>query len=289
MSANNLKPLLFILAAALAVGCACTENPFSDDDKITPVNRMLSGQVRLNDGSSPAGTFIWLEALNLTTRCEPNGTFKLVLPSASAQPGGGLTGEYALYFYMANYRLVSRKIFLRAGMIQPGIGGIDSKGKIIAEILLTKLVTIATRIVPAFITRAADTLVVVHLDLQGLESSVSCGLPTIVLKQQVLLNGFLLQSQTSPESVYPVVPYPDHARPLNFLPAPLDPLSYRCDCILPAGMLAAGRYTVIPYIIIRQSGLPEPLLTALGPSPESFDARYLAMPFIRSCATLVVE
>jgi len=289
MPAATPKSLLFIFAAALAVGLSCTENPFAGDDKINRVNRTISGQVRLNDSSSPAETWVWLETLNLGTRSEADGTFKLTLPSASAQPGGGLTGEFTLYFYRANYRLATRKIFLRTGTIEPDTGGLDSKGRIIEEILLTKLITLGTRVVPASIPANADTSLFVYLDLQGLVSSTSCGLPTIVMNQAVLLNGFLLQSEARPEIVHTVVPYPEHSRPLNYIPAPLEEVSYGCDYAVRAGMLAAGRYTVIPYVLIRQSALPEELLGSLGPAPESFDARYLALPFTRSCATLVVE
>ncbi len=289
MSAVSPKCLFFILAATLAASLSCTENPFFGDDKITPVNRMLSGQVQLDDGSTPAGSWVWLQTLNLGTRTDSSGAFKLTLPSATAQPGGGLTGEYTLYFYRANFRVATRKIFLRTGTIEPGTGGLDSKGRIIGEILLTKLVTIATRVSPLSIPRSADTTLFVHLDLQGLVSATSCGLPTIVLNQAVLLNGFFLQNEARPEIVRPIVPYPENTRPLNFIPLPLEPVSYNCDYSVRAGMLASGRYSVIPYLVIRQNGLPEALLESLGPSPESFDARYLVLPFTRSCATLVVE
>jgi len=123
----------------------CTSNPiFKDEDSSS--QRIVEGKIRLSDNASPESIFVWLESLDISTYTDEEGAFSLQLPPLQSQPGGGLSGEYNIYYYVGNYALASSSLVLQDGSILREAGDVDSEGNIDETVVLRKLLNIKSEI-----------------------------------------------------------------------------------------------------------------------------------------------
>jgi len=118
----------FFILMSLAMFFGCTENPFYEDVIKSADGLTVAGHVNLSDNTSPDGIYVWMEELNVGTFTDENGDFLLSLPSPSAQPGGGLSGEFNLYYYMGNYKLETQQLLFVRGNIKYGEAKVDEQG-----------------------------------------------------------------------------------------------------------------------------------------------------------------
>jgi len=99
---------------------------------------IVEGKVRLSDNSDPSNVFIWLEGLNISTYTDEAGEFILNIPPPQFQPGGGMSGDFRLFYYVGNYKCTSSSVVIRDGYIDCGVGDVDSEGNVNEIIILTK-------------------------------------------------------------------------------------------------------------------------------------------------------
>jgi len=128
---------MFFLAS-LIIALACTKNPFGDDD-ISSDAQTIHGTVTLQR-DTPDGVYVWLEGFNLGVFSDTNGAFKLKLPSSSQY--ANLTGNFNLYFYVANYAIDTASVVIHNGEVKFALGDLDENGKINRTIHLIKLMHI---------------------------------------------------------------------------------------------------------------------------------------------------
>lgn len=284
---------LFLLAFVLV--SSCTHNPFGDDQIGAP-SAEITGQVLLQDGSSPEGVYVWLEHFAAGTWTDARGQFRLPVSATGAQAGTGVTGSFRLFFYLGNYALQTAEVVLRNGVLMPGHGDIDSAGGLRRPVILPRLLSVTTRVEPdSFPPAAGGDISPGGFQGTTIEVSVSLradvdSLPVLLPNRRAGPAALLFIRGLDPGSSVQLIPQES----LGALLAPLAP-----DTITPAGRswsggfylakgaLPAGRYEVVPYVLVPQSSLPEALLASLGVSATP-GLSYLKLPFKRRQGVLTV-
>ncbi|MBC7187752.1 MAG: hypothetical protein H5U38_12030 [Calditrichaeota bacterium] len=284
---------LFLFALVVAGGC--THNPFGDDQIVAP-GAEIRGQVLLQDGSSPEGVYVWLEHFAAGTWTDARGQFRLPLSVTGAQAGTGVTGSFRLFFYLGNYAVQTAEVVLRNGVLMPGHGDVDSEGVLRRPVILPRLLSVTTRVEPDSFPPAVGGDVSPG-SFQGTTIEVSVTLRADVDSLPVLLPNrragpaaLLFIRGLDPGSSVQLIPQES----LGALLAPLVPdtitpvgRSWSGGFYLSKGALPAGRYEVVPYVLVPQSSVPEALLASLGVSPTP-GLSYLKLPFKRRQGVLTV-
>ena len=143
---KNYSLLCFILFFSLS----CEENPFSSKSEIP--HRTIKGFVNLDGieaypNGNHSGVFVWAHELGLKTLTGADGSFQLELPAASTPSGGGIAdGDYAIYFFMANYKIASIQITFAGGEILNDDRVIKINGELRKIISIDRMVQIHTSI-----------------------------------------------------------------------------------------------------------------------------------------------
>ncbi|MCR4439509.1 MAG: hypothetical protein QHJ34_15980 [bacterium] len=274
---------------------SCTHNPFGDDQIEAP-GAEIRGQVLLQDGSSPEGVYVWLEHFAAGTWTDGRGEFRLFLSTTGAQAGTGVTGSFRLFFYLGNYALRTAEVVLRNGMIVPGYGDIDAEGALRRPVILPRLLSVTTEVQPDSFPPAVGgdvspgsfqgTTIVVTVTLRADMDS----LPVLLPNRRAGPAALLLIRGLDPGSNVQLIPQES----LGALLAPLVPdtitpegRSWSGGFYLAKGALPAGRYEVVPYVLVPQSSLPDELLASLGVTSTP-GVSYLKLPFKRRQGVLTV-
>ncbi len=277
-----LKPLLLAgIFAAMHFGC--TENPFSND-KVSGGSRQVSGTVRLGDGQSAEGVYIWLDGFNLGSRADGSGRFQLTLPSRSSQ-GGDINGVFNLYFYAANYRLAASEVVVRSGEFVYDRGDVNKNGEIASAPVLAKFLRLVTAVSPATINSSALGRVFVTVRLEATTGDTvtvafpglfSDGLAKALLKKSGSDEVILLYSNEFgfATSDLQVVGTGVFSRTIAFN--------------LSGVSIPPGDYELIPHLLIKHEAVPTKLIVGLGDNVEAFGKDYLRMPFRREGGSLKV-
>ncbi|MCD4664780.1 MAG: hypothetical protein K8R68_05860 [Bacteroidales bacterium] len=285
-----MKPAIykfFLLLIFVILIFSCTKNPFGDDD-ITTYGSQITGKVALSDLSSPEGIYIWLETFDIGTYSDINGNFKLNLPPASSQTGGGATGVFKIYFYISNYKVVTAEIFIRKGEVQVGQGDVNDKAELNKTISLDKLLEIQTIISPNSFPvpppkelphcyTGWETPITVLIDIRPLSGSVTIKYPNTV---QGPLTYVYIKNKN---------PNLDYLKILTISGGTQSPdMVYDtfCDTCkswisgfeIYKGLLPKGNYTIIPYFFIHQQAVPQKLLDNLYANTEKPGPDFLNIP-----------
>ena len=174
MKKNRLDAIIPLML--ISVVLSCTSNPFFKDDAIKSKD-VVSGVVTLSDGTDPENVFVWFEQNGISTRTDGDGAFKLVLPSPASQTGGGWTGQFTCYFYMAGYIPDSVEVWLRDGYIEWGKGAVDTKGEINKEIVLRKNLKTSLTIEPQTVFADFSGEVEGRFSVQAIEEKAHVKIP----------------------------------------------------------------------------------------------------------------
>lgn len=255
---------------------ACTSNPFGESD-IEPVNRTITGTVRLSSADSPSIARIWFDGFDFTERPDASGRFRFVVPPPAAQSAsGGLNGVFRVYSYIANFNLVSRAVVLRDGEPVPGKADLSRRGELVPEILLSEQLKIRTEVTPNAVSHT-ELRFTAEVFLQTFKDTVDVLFPTTPGKKNapLLLHNLESDSVWVVESLITRGEVSDSVRvsPTLFTRAFLVELT-------PA-TLPAGRYEVVPYLLVLDASVPDGLIRSLGPGVEAPGRAYLQMPFVR--------
>jgi hypothetical protein len=259
----------------------CTGNPVTEHEIVLP-NRQIRGSVRLSDNLSNEGVYVWLEGFNIGTRTDSQGKFQITLPSQGSP--GGITGAFNLFYYVANFVLASTPVFIQNGEFVYSIGEIDSRGELSSPKFLLQNLFIETRVNPSSVSlsdlsEAGDQFVIVRVDviLQAPVDSVIVFFPGLVndtfgpLIFRNVNNGEIsILESTITELVFSDLDTID-AVPTTRIMA----LKLGRNDLLP------GEYEIIPYLLVKEKGVPPLLIASLGERVEELGPNYLNIPFRR--------
>lgn len=262
-------------ACAIWLLCACTHNPLSKDETI--FSHSIRGQIALSDGAVPDHALVWLRDTQISTRTLQDGSFELNIPSAAMQSGSSLNGEFALYFYVANYRMDSLQVVFQNGNLLFGQKGLDENGFLTRVILLYKFLDISVGLDPAIVYEGQAATVYAYVSVKALDvwtmargyfsKAAFKGDPTFMAG--FLSSGDAFTPILQPNKIYSYGEFPIDVQTMALLPVVLT---------INPGEVTAGEYEIIPFLFIPQTNLPAGLLAQLGSHCRDFDPDYANMP-----------
>lgn len=257
----------------------CTESPFGAGE-IEPANRVMEGQVLLNDNASPDSIYVWLEGFEIGKFTDTQGQFSITIPRAATQPGGGLDAVFKLFCYVDNYGLQSVPIILRRGELVYNAGGLDDDGNLEELVLLEKKLHVRTILTPDEISFDSTDPIDVSIELTAVSDSVLIRYP---VTNAGLIGTVYVSSQD--ESHVRVMDFRDGQTEL-WVDAEGDtiPAVFR----LAGQTLTPGTYEVIPHIEMDHPNLPVELSISLKSDPNLSEIDYLNIPFRRDGGILTV-
>jgi hypothetical protein len=256
---------------------SCSENPIFKDENVS--NNSITGKVELSDQLSPDSIFVWFRVLNIGTRTDENGDFRLEIPSPNLQPGKGLDGLYAVYFYAANYVLDSLEIAMSNGSVQISSTEVNDKGELKRHVKLQKLVDITTFIEPPTITQDFQDTVFTTLTLKSYNEDVEvyCNRSVKTFKWDPLFLAGIVVDSTNQFVKY--ARREDRGLTTVLYNVGTSPVAvYELILKLEPGALVPGEYRIIPYFDIRQDNLPKGLLECLGDDVLTYSPAHLRLP-----------
>ncbi|NIR50423.1 hypothetical protein GWO43_18095 [candidate division KSB1 bacterium] len=256
----------------------CTSNPFGESEIATP-NLEIHGRVSLNTSDSPENVYIWFEGLNLAKRPDENGNFTFRLPPPSAQGlHGGLQGSFDIYFYIANFNLVSRTIVLRNGEILFSQGDLTEEGDLFPEIFLAEQLKVNTKVKPGIVNWQEDTLRFnAEVTLRTEKDTVDILFPHLVGRKEAPL----MIKEAGNAEVEIVETLIVKGVTDDFLRVTTSPLTREFFVEVDSDNFPIGDYEIVPYILVVNQGVPRALVQSIAPDVEDLGPTYLRLPFIR--------
>ncbi len=286
-----MKSNFFIIMLILSVlfHLKCAENPFFDDDKTPSEGTEIHGSVKLNDEKSPDGVLVWLEGFNIGSFTDEQGKFKIELPPVSNQINAGASGIFNLYFYLANYKVDTCKVFIRSGEVVSSKADINKKGELKSTKELCKLLHITTTVEPSMVNKSYNGEINVTVTLQAIDEAVDVLLFLKIIeigeRVDLMAGGFLrrLDSDQSHAEALDVTSLKSVKEKIGFKPR-----SWKMVFNKKIADLSFGQYEIIPYIVINQHKVPQALFKSLGSNVQSMSFDYLNLPFKREGGYLKV-
>lgn len=266
-----------ILALSLFLSMTCTENPFFSDQIKGADGYVLTGSVELSDHASPDSVFVWLEEVNVGDFTDSDGNFSITIPHPQAQPGGGVSGELRLYYYVGNYQLSHSTVLLLRGAVKYNKADVDQQGRVKHK-RLQKLMGIQTFLEPA--SYHADESVIIRMEflVEIYNDPVFIRTYKWQRDKNYISNLFFRNVNDPADSAF-------HYQATIFLRKEWLSKTERnwyfeqwSDSL----MLAPGIYEVVPYLEILQAGVPDELIRAAGGDPEFINNKWLNLPYKRS-------
>jgi len=271
------RPCLILLCFFL---CNCTENFLFKEDKIENMN-VIKGRVELSDSANPKDVYVWFQVFDIGTKTDTYGNYTLTLPSPSEQTGGGLSGIYPLYFYVANYGIDSLIIPILNGYFQRTYEETAVEGNILQPVKLHKILSINASTELETVSMNYQDSILAVFTVKALEDPIwiRCIFSRPRFKgDPQYMSGFIKKINSSEESVQKVQ-LPDRGhRTATFKidqnPISLLPLRIDCDSLI----LSIGEYEIIPFMLVQQDNLPSGLINSLGENAQNFSLDFINIP-----------
>jgi hypothetical protein len=198
---------------------------------------------------------------------------------------------FNLYFYVANYKIDSSKVFIRSGEVVFSKADIDKKGELNTTKELCKLLHISTTVEPAHVKKDYKGEINVTVTLQATDETVDVLLLLKIVefgdKVDLMGGGFLtrLDSEQPRIEALDVTSLKSVTEPIGFKQR-----SWKMIFNKKLPDLPVGQYEIIPYLVVNQRNIPKALLDNFGHAPLSLSFDYLNLPFKREAGYLnVVE
>jgi len=260
----------------------CTESPFSND-KISGGSRQLRGAVKLSNGQSPEGAYVWLEEFNLGVRSDSAGRFQLTLPPAVQ--GGDINGVFKLYSFMANCRLDFSEVVVRNGEFVYDKADINKNGELARTPILRQYLRITTQVSsPALDLRLSNRLTIAVI-LQAVGGdTVSVVFPGMFSDR--LAKAFLKKVGSDEVTLLYSNEFDLVTSDRQIIDSGLFGRVIVFD--LRGLTIPSGDYEVIPFVLVKHEMIPSKLLEGFGPNVEKFSKEYLQLPFQREGGRLQV-
>lgn len=261
----------------------CSENGLFDQKISSDQHNLIRGRVQLSGEENQDSIYVWLDGLNLTTYTDSSGDFMLELPPSELQPGGGLSGVFKLYYFLANYKIQHSVLYLIDGKIERNKGDIDNEGSIYPEIWLTKLLDIQTETNPAKIGINYTGDVITKIYLTNMVDTVRVNSFLFPWGEP----GALIIERDSEGTNEVALIKSSHAywemRTIT------EPVTWQIINKFAPGFFTPGTYLFYPFLEVVQQDIPQELLNSLGEDVYAFGMDYLNIPFKQSPGVLSVD
>jgi hypothetical protein len=267
---------LIVLLVAIWVN-ACTNNPFASAPTVSSQNQIY-GKIRfLQSDSLPLPrALVWLEALDIGTYSDAQGNFRMVLPSPSVQPVGGITGSSNVYFYVANYTVDSIRVVLHNGEFVYDRGVVDENGRITKIVTLQQLLQLSVEVAPAIITSEYEGELSVYATLTPIDTALQIN---VMGKSRDDIGCIGLQLTGVADSYSQVLKLPQATLQTRIL---REQTVWKFQTVISPYEIRLGKYRVVPFLWIKNNLPPLPLLAYLGTQPDSFEKSFFNIPFYRN-------
>ena len=263
---------------------SCTSNPFSDEKKIANNTRIVSGNIILSDGTTPDSVYVWLEEFDIGTFTDLSGEFRLSLPAAQEQPGGGVTGIFNLYFYVVNYEYKSIEVTINDGIFVYNQGQLDNRGKIIDPVILHKLVDVKTEVFPQNIPADFRGHINVSLILQSIDNPTSI---KVIVNENDIINGVFIRNVNKKSEF--ITQYFMSSSRIQTKTVPTFKTSSTSYYQYNTCEFPKGEYEIIPFLWVEQPNLPPDMIDDFTEYPVRMSLDFLKLPFKRENAFMNVE
>jgi hypothetical protein len=273
----------FIIILIVILVTTCTENSLFDDKMGSSDGMTLRGTLHLDKDPNPDNIYIWLGILNLGTYSDTGGNFELVLPHPENQPQKGVSGDYSLFYYVANYKIDSSKVTLLNGKFVYNKSDINKEGVIRETITLKKLLTINASISPSTYPINYSDFIQVNLFIKNVFEPVLVQIFKWQRDNNMFTNAFFKKSEAASETII-FYRLSTLMREEEIVGERHWYMTIHTDSI----RLDAGYYEIIPYIKVIQEKIPEGLLKSIGEDQVFVDSTYLNLPFKRQNTFLTV-
>jgi hypothetical protein len=266
-----------IISISLLIFLRCTENPFFTDHIKATDGYTLTGSVELSDDASPDNVFVWLEELNVGDFTDKDGNFVITIPHPQAQPGGGVSGECKLHYYVGNYRLTYSTILMLHGAIKYNKLDVDRHGNVKNK-RLQKILGIQTFLEPAFYHADESVLLQIKFLVQIYNEPVLIRTYKWQRDKNFISNIFFRNVNEPVDSAL------QYQRSLLLREEWLAQTerNWHFEEWSDSLMLAPGIYEVVPYLEVMQDDVPEELICAAGGDPDFINNKWLNLPYKRT-------
>ena len=267
--------VVLLIGLLSIIQSSCTKTPFGDDD-IYSGARQISGTVELYDGAAAENAYVWLEGFSVGTYTDKDGNFNITLPSKSSSGTSvGISGNYSLYFYIANYTLKSALVMIRENEFVYSRGDINKNGKLSSPMVLKRFLRIQTDVSPSSVLASYTDPIDVNVTLTASDTA------TVILPKSMagMLGAILIKKIDSPDvQFYESVPslmtktkmiigsfQKTVSMTFTLIYKPLNP----------------GKYQVVPFILMAHEKIPEALIISITNDINQLKSNYLNIPFVR--------
>ncbi len=269
--------LIFILFAA------CQKSPLEGEIS-NPPNLEIRGRIQLADNNSPEGIHVWMGSTTLTTRTDKDGAFVLALPPSASGSSVFTNGIFNLYFYIANYKLISTPVTVHDGKFLYSRGQVNQNGELISTLSMPKLLNIKTTVDPPVVPPNFSQTIRASVALSAVQDSVMVVFPKMIGGQ---LGGVLFRELNSGR-IYADAPE-DNAGTRAVEKIGNEPRLFRFDFNLKLGVLPLGNYEIIPYFLIEQQDMPGGLLASISDRAGDIGPDFLKIPFRREGGLFIIR
>ncbi|MBN1481303.1 hypothetical protein EH223_02920 [candidate division KSB1 bacterium] len=250
------------------------DNPFGKDE-IKGDNRSISGVVSVSGSRNAAGVYVWLDILNIGNFTDESGAFTLILPpSSTLNSTGKVTGDFDLYFYTINHKLVTKKIIFRDGSVVYGSGDVDANGTVhnISLFRTFYAETRATFPLPSNPGEQYGLSVTGHFKSSSGSCQINIPNGSMIFLGAIFIidveSGQVYKHQLASGRDEPfIVTLTQKEQIYAFHPSVGSEITFNKD------------YIVIPYIFPHHPDVPSGLLATLGISEYEINEKYLSLLF----------
>ncbi len=268
-----------LLVFALFLFVSCTSNPFFGDDTARDTH-VVRGKVLLDSAGSSADIYVWLEQLNISTRTDARGDFKLELPRTDELTG--YNNDLKLYYYVGNYAVQFSRVLLVDGVFQFDKYDINNEGFIRETVYLSQILKISTDLEFNDMPRDYNDSLQIQITVTPRDTNL------LVINRTARdgnLSGFIFREMNSPATA--ALRF-DLNNSVNSGYRLSEPVTWTSVFIWPQNLLPAGKFEVYPFIFWHQEGVPRELIDSFGINADQFTNAYLTVPFKHDSDTLTV-
>ena len=272
---------LLVFCIIISIGfIGCTGNTLFDDEISSLDGYSFHGRIKVLGSRNGGQVYTWLEEFDVGTWTDSSGYFELKLPPAGTQSGGGLTGEFRVYYYIANFGLQTSRIYVEKGKLQYGKLSLDEKGAIRGEISLAQILEITTH-TDSIIYSEYSGHITIDVSLQNLIDTVEVEYLSIY---DDTFDGLFLRADTVDMDQAITISYSEIKK--SFIITNLSELAM--TLWVSKYLFQPGDYYMIPYLYVKQKDLPLSLLRSITEQYNTFGNEYLKLPFRRNDGILKV-
>ena len=273
----------FAACCCCVIFFACKESPINGDIS-NPLNLEIRGRIALSDAGNLEGIYVWMEDTPISTATNRDGVFVLSLPPSATNSAVYASRVFNLYFYIANYRLISTPVTVMNGRFLYSRGEVNGNGELIRTLFMEKLLNITTQVDPSVVTPDYSAAINVLLTLRAVRDSVDVVFPKILGGE---LGAILFRNLETGKIIADAPEINSGIWLTKKIGNEAETFSFSFD--LKRGILPVGRYEVIPYFFIEQARMPEGLLASISQKAEELGPDFLKIPFRRNGGLFAIQ